>query len=58
VGVGDLPRIDSPDAVMTALAHAHAAELVAGLATQLGKSYADGVELSGGQWQKPGGLPA
>jgi ATP-binding cassette subfamily B protein len=26
--------------------------LPAGLATQLGRSYADGFELSGGQWQK------
>jgi ATP-binding cassette subfamily B protein len=56
VGVGNLPRIDSSSAVMNALRHAHAADLVAdlpeGLATQLGKSYADGVELSGGQWQK------
>lgn len=56
VGVGDLPRLDDEDAVGTALDRAGASDLIgqldAGLATQLGKSYADGAELSGGQWQK------
>jgi ATP-binding cassette subfamily B protein len=56
VGVGDLPREGSTEAVLAALARAHATDVVDhlpdGLATQLGKSYADGVDLSGGQWQK------
>ncbi|MEU8261634.1 ABC transporter ATP-binding protein [Micromonospora sp. NPDC048999] len=56
VGVGDLPRIDSTEAVSDALARAGSADvldhLADGLETRLGKSYADGVELSGGQWQK------
>lgn len=56
VGVGDLPRLDDEGAVRTALDRAGASDLIgqlgAGLATQLGKSYADGAELSGGQWQK------
>ncbi|WP_062203327.1 ABC transporter ATP-binding protein [Demequina salsinemoris] len=56
VGVGDLPRRDDDEAVMTALDRAESTivldRLPEGLATHVGKSYADGVELSGGQWQK------
>ncbi|WP_037914139.1 ABC transporter ATP-binding protein [Actinacidiphila yeochonensis] len=56
VGVGDLPRVSSEPAVRTALDRAHAASvlehLADGLDTQLGKSFTDGAELSGGQWQK------
>jgi ATP-binding cassette subfamily B protein len=56
VGVGDLPRIDQEPAVRTALGKADAQSLMsslpAGLATQLGKSYAKGRELSAGEWQK------
>jgi ATP-binding cassette subfamily B protein len=56
VGVGDLPNLDSEPAVTGALERAQASDIVGrlehGLATQLGKSYADGTELSGGQWQK------
>lgn len=56
VGLGDLPRIDDEAAVRTALDRAGAGDLAgqleAGLDTQLGRSYADGAELSGGQWQK------
>ena len=56
VGVGDLPRIDSTPAVTAALERARAGDVVEalpdGLDTQLGKSYTDGQELSGGQWQK------
>jgi ATP-binding cassette subfamily B protein len=56
VGVGHLPRIDDTDAVGAALDRAGASDVVGrldqGLATQLGKAYADGAELSGGQWQK------
>ncbi|MFD0206654.1 MULTISPECIES: ABC transporter ATP-binding protein [Saccharothrix] len=56
VGLGDLPRVSSEPAVRAALDRADAAgvvdELPEGLRTRLGKSYADGAELSGGQWQK------
>jgi ATP-binding cassette subfamily B protein len=56
VGVGDLPKLDETPAVEAALDRARAGDIVGrlpdGLGTQLGKSYADGVELSGGQWQK------
>jgi ATP-binding cassette, subfamily B, bacterial len=56
VGVGDLPDAASEPAVRAALDRAHATsvldQLPDGLATHLGKSYADGAELSGGQWQK------
>ena len=56
VGVGDLPQIDDEPAVEAALVRAQAEDVIHrledGLATQLGKSYADGAELSGGQWQK------
>lgn len=55
VGVGDLPRIEDREAVSAALVRAAAGELVeqlpAGLETQLGREW-EGVELSGGQWQK------
>ncbi|OLF19315.1 ABC transporter permease [Actinophytocola xanthii] len=56
VGVGDLPRVRSEPAVRAALDRAQAAgvldDLADGARTQLGKSFADGAELSGGQWQK------
>ncbi|MGD0166664.1 MAG: ABC transporter ATP-binding protein [Gaiellaceae bacterium] len=56
VGVGDLPQLDSEPAVEGALERAHASDVIGrleqGLSTQLGKSYAEGTELSGGQWQK------
>jgi ATP-binding cassette subfamily B protein len=56
VGVGDLPFVDSQPAVEAALERAHAGDVVGrleqGLSTQLGKSYKEGTELSGGQWQK------
>ena len=56
VGVGDLPRIESRQAVEQALLNASAAEVIdvlpAGLETQLGRMFDGGVELSGGQWQK------
>jgi ATP-binding cassette subfamily B protein len=55
VGVGDLPEVDSQEAVLGALERASAESLLDrlehGLDTQLGLS-ADGTELSGGQWQK------
>ena len=56
VGVGDLPQIESTPTVTAALVRARGEDVLArleeGLETQLGKSYTDGAELSGGQWQK------
>jgi ATP-binding cassette subfamily B protein len=56
VGVGDLPRVGSTTAVTAALERARGVDVLErldeGLETQLGKTYADGAELSGGQWQK------
>ena len=56
IGVGDLPRLDDAPAAAAAVARAGAedviARLPAGLATQLGPTWPDGVELSFGQWQK------
>jgi ATP-binding cassette subfamily B protein len=56
IGVGDLPRIEDAAAVKRALGRARGEDLLTrlddGLETQLGKSYADGTDLSGGQWQK------
>lgn len=56
VGLGDVPNMGSADAVMNALRRANATALLdrlpEGLRTQLGKSYAPGIELSGGQWQQ------
>jgi ATP-binding cassette, subfamily B, bacterial len=56
VGVGDLPALDDPAAVLAAVERADARDLLeglpSGLDTQLGKSYTNGAELSGGQWQK------
>ncbi len=56
VGVGDLPRLDDEPAVVVAVARAGAddvvARLAAGLETQLGPTWPEGVEVSFGQWQK------
>jgi ATP-binding cassette, subfamily B, bacterial len=56
VGVGDLPRLDHEPALGRALHRADAAAvadgLPDGLATRLGRSFAGGQELSGGQWQR------
>jgi ATP-binding cassette subfamily B protein len=56
VGVGDLPRIEDRAAVSAALERADASGVVErlpqGLDTQLGTRWDDGVELSGGQWQR------
>jgi ATP-binding cassette, subfamily B, bacterial len=56
VGVGDLPRIDDHHAVTGAAARAGADsvvdELPDGWDTQLGRQFAGGTELSGGQWQR------
>ena len=56
VGVGDLPRAQDRAAVGGAVERAGAADVVerlpAGLDTQLGPAWPDGVEVSFGQWQK------
>src|SRR5205085_8976809 len=56
VGVGDLAHITDRDLVHDALEKASATDVLeslpGGLETQLGKQFDDGVELSGGQWQK------
>ncbi|MEV0829492.1 ABC transporter ATP-binding protein [Nonomuraea rubra] len=53
VGVGDLPRIDQiGEAAEKGGAAQVFARLPEGGETRLGKALGDGVELSGGQWQK------
>ncbi|SEJ33214.1 ABC transporter ATP-binding protein [Demequina mangrovi] len=56
VGLGDLDRRDDDDAVLAALERAASTvildRLPDGLDTHVGKSYTEGTELSGGQWQK------
>ena len=56
VGLGDLPRLDDEPAVVNAVARAGADDVVErlndGLATQLGPTWPDGVDISFGQWQK------
>jgi ABC-type multidrug transport system fused ATPase/permease subunit len=56
VGVGDLGRIADESTVHSALLRAGADDLVrgqpAGIETQLGRDWPDGIDLSGGQWQR------
>ncbi len=56
VGLGDLPRLEQEPAVMTAVGRAGAEDVIgklsSGLATQLGATWPEGVEVSFGQWQK------
>jgi ATP-binding cassette, subfamily B, bacterial len=56
VGVGDVPRLDDGPAVAAAVDRAGAVDVVdrlkAGLETQLGPTWPEGVEVSFGQWQK------
>ncbi|MCW3065012.1 MAG: transporter related protein [Solirubrobacterales bacterium] len=56
VGLGDVPRLDDEPAVVSAVNRAGAddvvARLTAGLETQLGPTWPDGVDMSFGQWQK------
>jgi len=56
VGVGDVPRVDDGPAVHAAVDRAGASDVVdrleAGLDTQLGPGWPDGVDVSFGQWQK------
>jgi ATP-binding cassette, subfamily B, bacterial len=56
VGLGDVRRESDEAAVLAAVSRGDAESVVAGLPrgldTQLGKKFTDGVELSGGQWQR------
>lgn len=56
VGVGDLPSVDSIPAVEAAMLRAGAEAVMPalpdGLMTQLGRTWPDGVDISGGQWQQ------
>ena len=56
IGIGDEPRIDSRVAVEEAVSRAGAEDVLdqlpAGLDTQLGPTWQNGVEVSFGQWQK------
>ncbi len=56
VGIGDADRLSDEPAVRAAIARGDATSVVAGLPmgldSQLGKKFTDGVELSGGQWQR------
>jgi ATP-binding cassette, subfamily B, bacterial len=56
VGIGDLPRADDEPALLAAIDRAGARDVVetlpAGLRTQLGPTWRDGVDVSYGQWQK------
>jgi ATP-binding cassette subfamily B protein len=56
VGVGELASMDDDAAVANAVARGGATAVVErlpdGLETHLGKTYLDGEELSGGQWQR------
>ena len=56
VGLGRLEDIQDRDSVLAALDRAQASDVLAalpdGLNSQLGRSFSDGAELSGGQWQK------
>lgn len=56
VGLGNLPDLDDRPAVLGALERARGGDVLErleeGMDTHLGKSWAEGTELSGGQWQK------
>jgi ATP-binding cassette, subfamily B, bacterial len=56
VGLGDLAYLDDDAVVSAAIARAGATDVIddlaAGLDTQLGATWPDGVDLSFGQWQK------
>ncbi len=56
VGLGDVPRLESEPAVVTAVERAGAQDVVArlmsGLETQLGPTWPGGSDVSFGQWQK------
>jgi len=56
VGVGDTGRMDQEPVLQSAIVRGNATDVVHGLPegldTQLGKRFSNGVDLSGGQWQR------
>ncbi len=56
ITTGDLPALDNDERALQALDDAAASDVLValpgGLTTQLGTSWDDGTELSGGQWQR------
>jgi len=56
VGLGDLSQLEDDSAVLAAVERAGASDVIArlqsGLATQLGATWPQGMDLSFGQWQK------
>jgi ATP-binding cassette, subfamily B, bacterial len=56
IGLGDVARLDDEPAVVSAVGRAGAGDVIerlkAGLDTQLGPTWPEGVEVSFGQWQK------
>jgi ATP-binding cassette subfamily B protein len=56
IGLGDLPRLGVESALAAAMDRAGAREVIdrlpSGIATQLGPTWQDGVDVSYGQWQK------
>jgi ATP-binding cassette, subfamily B, bacterial len=56
IGLGDLPRLDAEPALIAAADRAGARDVIetlpAGLRTQLGPTWHEGVDVSYGQWQK------
>jgi ATP-binding cassette subfamily B protein len=56
IGVGDPPRMDDDRHVTAALERADSSQMPTqwpnGLNTHLGRTYEEGIELSGGQWQR------
>lgn len=56
VGLGDVTRLDQTEKIRQAVDRAGLGEFVdglpAGLDTRLGKAFEDGIDVSGGQWQR------
>ena len=56
IGVGDLPRLDDEEATLAALTAVRGTELLEhldqGLHTPIGRTFPQGRDLSGGQWQR------
>ena len=56
VGMGDLAHLNNPNTIESALRRGGAPDLIdalpRGLNTQLGPNWNNGIDLSGGQWQK------
>jgi ATP-binding cassette subfamily B protein len=56
IGLGDVSRLDDDDFIRAAAERARASAVVdgvdGGLDAHLGQSYASGIDLSGGQWQR------